>query len=147
MRSRLVTVTVCRRHWTLALDRRAYLVCVAAPRLARTFISPCCRTHEAPSKEEPAGRPPSRVGPTGHAALPAKGASGGDGALAPIIDLANYGAGEHANAELRNAPKEAGWGSSDELAVALYARHPIKAGTEVLIDYGSGEALTNERLL
>ena len=78
-----------------------------------------------------------------------KGRSGGDMArLLPIIDLANYGVGERANAELRNAPKDGEDGaSSDELAVALYARRPIKAGTELFIDYGSGEALTNERLL
>ena len=35
--------------------------------------------------------------------------------------------------------KTARWRDSDELAVALYARRPIKAGTELFIDYGSGE--------
>lgn len=75
--------------------------------------------------------------------------SGGNAArLLPIIDLANYGIGERANAELRNAPTDGTAGaSSDELAVALYARRPITTGTEVLVDYGSGKALSNERLL
>ena len=74
---------------------------------------------------------------------------GGDAArLLPLVDLANYATAESANAELRNAPAESSpGGSTDPFAVSLYASRPIAANSDVLIDYGFGSPISNERLL
>ena len=77
-----------------------------------------------------------------------RGQAGDSACLLPIIDLANYAPSVQANAELRNAPTgEVLGASADPLAVSLCASRDLPAGTEVLIDYGSGTPLTNERLL
>ena len=82
----------------------------------------------------------------------APGGAGGDAArLLPIVDLANYApTGAGANAELRNAPATSAsseGGSDDPRAVSLYAVEAIPKGGDVLIDYGCGAPLSNERLL
>ena len=82
----------------------------------------------------------------------APGEAEGDAArLLPIVDLANYApTGAGANAELRNAPAtraSSEGGSDDPRAVSLYAVEAIPVGGDVLIDYGCGAPLSNERLL
>ena len=72
--------------------------------------------------------------------------------LLPIADMVNYALPEAANAQLRNAPKRGGTigapeTTDDPYAVSLYACRPMKAGDEVLVDYGFGKHLSNERLL
>jgi hypothetical protein len=90
----------------------------------------------------------------GSRAYRVRGAPRDDGAdaarLLPVIDLANYAPAGECNAELRNSPsrsQDAAGGSDDPLAVSLYATRDLAAGSEVLIDYGGGKSLSNERLL
>ena len=79
------------------------------------------------------------------------GAEGDAARLLPIADLANYApTGAGANAELRNAPATSAsseGGSDDPYAVSLYAVDAIPKGGDVLVDYGCGAPLSNERLL
>ena len=71
----------------------------------------------------------------------APGASGDAARLLPVIDLANH-AGGRATATVGNAPSPL-----PESDVMLAAARDLKAGEEVLTDYGGGQPLTNERLL
>lgn len=102
---------------------------------------------EAPTLDE-LGWASAIAGSRAYRVRGSRGQAGDSACLLPIIDLANYAPSVQANAELRNAPTgEALGASADPLAVSLYASRDLQAGTEVLIDYGSGTPLTNERLL
>jgi len=102
---------------------------------------------EAPTLDE-LGWASAIAGSRAYRVRGSRGQAGDSAYLLPIIDLANYAPSVQANAELRNAPTgEALGASADPLAVSLYASRDLQAGTEVLIDYGSGTPLTNERLL
>ena len=103
-----MVATGCRRHWMLATDWRSVFGMRAAPCLTCTFISSCRRPRSRrPPRRSSAGDHHRAVGLLRHERSGDKGRSGGDMArLLPIIDLANYGVGERANAELRNAPKD-----------------------------------------
>ena len=109
-------------------------------------VAAACRV-EAPTFDE-LGWATAIAGSRAYRVRGSRGETGDTARLLPIVDLANYAPAAQANCDIRNAPTEGGpEASTDAYAVSLYALKPIAAGTEVLIDYGSGAAISNERLL
>ena len=135
------------KAWPPTAARVAAMRAALRAQHAKLLRAAAVASVEAPTLDE-LGWASAIAGSRAYRVRGSRGQAGDSACLLPIIDLANYAPSVQANAELRNAPTgEVLGASADPLAVSLCASRDLPAGTEVLIDYGSGTPLTNERLL
>jgi len=67
--------------------------------------------------------------------------------LLPVIDLVNHGGRGGANADVKHLKDGTALPEYDPFSTSLIATRDIAAGDEVLLDYGAGAPVANEKLL
>lgn len=65
----------------------------------------------------------------------------------PLIDITNHGGKTFANADVRHRIEDKAVPAYDPHSTSLISTRGIQKGEEILIDYGGGRSISNERLL